>query len=66
MEASWQVDHVIPLSRGGSNWPTNLVCACGQCNSRKCDKLPWLEWQPKNPLENWHPALDNFLNEKDE
>jgi len=28
-------DHAIPLSRGGSNWPSNLVPACGDCNASK-------------------------------
>ena len=31
----YQVDHKTPLSRGGSNWPDNLCCACGPCNARK-------------------------------
>lgn len=37
-------DHVIPLSRGGSSDPDNLVAACRSCNSRKKDKTPeeWL------------------------
>lgn len=29
------IDHVIPLARGGSNWPANLRPACRSCNSRK-------------------------------
>ena len=29
------MDHVIPLARGGSNWPANLRPACRSCNSRK-------------------------------
>lgn len=33
-------DHYIPLSRGGSNWPSNIVASCGRCNSRKHNKLP--------------------------
>lgn len=34
--APWEaLDHVIPLSRGGSNWPANLRPACAPCNGRK-------------------------------
>lgn len=32
------VEHVIPLSKGGSNWPANLRPACKMCNSKKSDK----------------------------
>lgn len=28
-------DHVIPLARGGTNDPTNLVTSCNSCNSSK-------------------------------
>lgn len=33
------VDHIIPLSRGGTNDPENLTPACKSCNSSKRDKL---------------------------
>lgn len=29
------VEHLVPLSRGGTNWPSNLALACGPCNARK-------------------------------
>src|SRR5258708_16498057 len=35
----YHVDHVIPLSRGGSNDPSNLVIACRRCNESKHNKL---------------------------
>ncbi len=35
IKKSFQVDHVVPLARGGSNWPSNLVLACKPCNNKK-------------------------------
>ena len=35
------MDHVIPLARGGSNWPANLRPICGSCNSTKGAKWPY-------------------------
>lgn len=34
------LDHVIPLSRGGSHHLGNLVAACQPCNQRKGSLLP--------------------------
>lgn len=39
----YEVDHRIPLSRGGSDAPENLVASCTACNRSKSDKLPH-EW----------------------
>lgn len=33
------IDHVIPLSRGGSDWPANLRPICTSCNSAKGAKM---------------------------
>ena len=39
--SDYHVDHVIPLSKGGSNGSDNIVIACPPCNRKKCDKMPW-------------------------
>jgi 5-methylcytosine-specific restriction endonuclease McrA len=43
ISVGYHVDHRVPLSRGGTNWPSNLVLACPHCNLSKHDKLPH-EW----------------------
>lgn len=50
----YHVDHFIPLSRGGSNWPDNIVIACETCNYEKRAKMPW-EWKPGRFVEGATP-----------
>lgn len=38
----YHVDHMIPLSRGGTNDISNLAIACPSCNLRKHAKMPWV------------------------
>lgn len=33
-------DHVLPISRGGTNAWTNVVTACSSCNTRKGNRRP--------------------------
>jgi 5-methylcytosine-specific restriction endonuclease McrA len=37
------IDHVTPLSRGGSHTKDNVVASCKSCNYAKGVKLYW-EW----------------------
>ena len=69
------VDHVVPISKGGkTNW-TNIVTACGPCNSRKGNSLtPRPKKMPYQPdyfelannrkeleFEIRHPSWSNWL-----
>lgn len=40
LSSSHHVDHVTPLSKGGSNGLENIVISCPTCNMKKHDKLP--------------------------
>lgn len=35
LENEYEIDHVIPLSKGGTNWLDNLALACQPCNRSK-------------------------------
>jgi 5-methylcytosine-specific restriction endonuclease McrA len=50
-------DHLVPLSRGGTNDWTNVVTACSPCNTRKGNRLP--EEIGMHPLA--HPVEPHFV-----
>ena len=50
-------DHLVPLSRGGTNDWTNVVTACSPCNTRKGSRLP--EEIGMQPLS--HPVEPHFV-----
>jgi 5-methylcytosine-specific restriction endonuclease McrA len=49
------LDHVFPVSRGGTHAPGNLVVACQTCNQLKGDSLP-LDFFARHPK-----AGENFM-----
>jgi 5-methylcytosine-specific restriction endonuclease McrA len=50
-------DHLVPLSRGGTNHWSNVVTACSTCNARKGNQLP--EEIGMHPLT--HPVEPHFV-----
>src|SRR5262249_33283829 len=52
----WELDHIVPRSRGGRNRPSNLALACKPCNDAKDNRTaaefghPEVQAQTKAPL----------------
>lgn len=40
LKDGYEVDHITPISKGGTNWPSNIQCLCRACNRRKSAKDP--------------------------
>jgi 5-methylcytosine-specific restriction endonuclease McrA len=49
-ENATTVDHVQPISKGGTDEPDNLLAACTRCNYQKKDKVGQFFGQPRTPL----------------
>ena len=37
------IDHVVPRSKGGTDFTKNVVCCCHDCNQSK-SHTPWEDW----------------------
>lgn len=44
---SLEMDHVVPLRRGGPHRLSNMTAACGPCNGSKKDRPLLFEWAPR-------------------
>lgn len=40
ISSKFHIDHILPISLGGSNWPSNIQLTCPTCNLSKSNKHP--------------------------
>lgn len=57
------VDHIIPLTRGGTNEFVNLQLLCRDCNQRKGPKILWGWWERIQMALHVDDNLANMRNE---
>ena len=46
-----EIDHILPISKGGKTTPSNLQVLCAACNRKKSDKI----------LEDWEYPTNNVI-----
>ena len=52
---SFEVDHIVPSSRGGTDADSNLALACRACNLYKSDYLTGLDTAAQRTVALFHP-----------
>jgi hypothetical protein len=54
------VEHIVPLSRQGSNDDANLALACRSCNLRKGNRVSGLSSRSNVEARFFHPREDSW------
>lgn len=58
----FEVEHIIPLSREGTNSQENLALACRSCNLRKGTRINGIDPQSNTEVRLFHPRLEEWDN----
>lgn len=56
----FEVDHILPLSRGGPTSPENLAFACPVCNGRKLNHVDGTDLIIGEAVTLFHPRTQNW------
>lgn len=59
-EASFHVDHVIPVKQGGATVGENLALACVSCSLRKAARLTAVDPETNEEVRIFHPRQDSW------
>jgi hypothetical protein len=58
--ATFHVEHVVPLSRGGHSQLDNLAWACPSCNLHKANRVEVLDPDTGKQVPLFHPRSDHW------
>ncbi|MCE7915740.1 MAG: hypothetical protein DYH15_14000 [Nitrosomonas sp. PRO4] len=66
LQGGGEKDHIIPLSKGGSNWSSNITLACLSCNRDKYNKSvsEFIKWKQERGLKISRRCYDYLYSEK--
>jgi hypothetical protein len=58
--ATFHVEHIVPVSAGGSDEPANLAWACPSCNLKKSNRLVALDPETEDEVVLFNPRTDRW------
>ena len=58
--ATFHVEHIVPRSRGGESFATNLALACPSCNLHKSDRTESIDPETGEMVALFHPRRDRW------
>jgi hypothetical protein len=58
--ASFHIEHIIPLCKGGATELANLALACPSCNLHKADRTTAIDPQSGDPAPLFNPAQQRW------
>jgi HNH endonuclease len=56
----FEVEHIEPVSSGGSDAPTNLALACRSCNLHKATQVNGIDPETRQGVRLFHPREDRW------
>ena len=57
---SFDVDHIVPVSRGGASTVDNLAYACSGCNRHKLNRVDAFDLVEQQTVALFHPRRDRW------
>ncbi|MEZ4672137.1 MAG: HNH endonuclease signature motif containing protein [Anaerolineae bacterium] len=59
--ARLEIEHIIPLAKGGSDEESNLWLACPLCNNHKSDKVNAVDPETQTVVRLFNPRTQNWF-----